>query len=66
MLNFDEGRDLVLPQLNVSGFVDSPWEILHFLRSECGWVAEEVEEGQERREGELCLICKINKKSLVP
>lgn len=28
-------RDLVLPHLNVPGFVDSPWETLLFRRS--GW-----------------------------
>lgn len=27
------GRSLVLPQLNIPGFVDSLWEALHFMRS---------------------------------
>lgn len=32
LLNIDAGgRDLVLPQLNVTGFVDFSWEALPFL-----------------------------------
>ena len=48
------GRDVVLPQLNVPGFVDSPWETLPFLRSGWGWIGWE-------QEGKLWFVYKIKK-----
>ena len=34
LLSLDaEGRDLVLPQVDIANFVDSSWEALSFLRS---------------------------------
>lgn len=44
------GRVLVLPQLNVSVFVDSLWEALPFLRSGWGWIGWEGEVGGEGAE----------------
>ena len=49
------GKDVVLPQLDMPDFVDSPWEALCFLRS--GW-------GFGRQE-ELWLVCKMKKKRLL-
>lgn len=47
MLSLDPGgRSLVLPQLNVLCFVDSPWEALPFRRSGLG--GREVREGAVR------------------
>lgn len=43
------GRGLVLPQLGLPDFVDSPREVLHPLRSGWGWSQGEVA-GQERGE----------------
>lgn len=43
---------VVLFQLNMPGFADSPWEALHFLRSgwDLGWrEVGEVEEGKENK-----------------
>lgn len=45
---------MVLPQLDVSDFVDSLWEDLLFLKS--GWGLGRV------GDGELWLVCKFNKK----
>ena len=50
-LNAGGMQGLVLPQLNVPGFVDSPLEALPFLRSE--WEGRSWEEpgGSRRRRG---------------
>lgn len=53
------GRILVLPQLDMPGFLDFPWKPLPFLRSELRGNRKEVGSGDER---ESCLICKINLK----
>ena len=45
------GGGLVLSQLNVPGFVDSPWEVLHFGKSDWGCTAGE--ELEKRWKGEL-------------
>lgn len=40
------GKYLVLPQLNMPGFVDFPWNALASLRSKCwgkGYVGQEAE-----------------------
>lgn len=43
MLSLDtEERDLVLPQLNVSGFINSPWEFLPLGGVDGRWVRENV------------------------
>ena len=56
MLNLDiVGRALALPQSNVLDFFDSSWEALLSLRSGIG--------GQERKEWELDLACKMRKNS---
>lgn len=55
------GRILVLPQLDMPGFLDFPWKPLPFLRSELRGDRKEVGRGDER---ESCLICKINLKNL--
>lgn len=47
---------LVLSQINIPGSVESPWEIISFLRSELGGEGRRV----EKKEGKLCL-CKMNK-----
>lgn len=40
MTNFNEAEmNLVLPQLNILAFVDSPWEFLCIVKS--GWEGEE-------------------------
>lgn len=47
LLSLDAGGwVLVLAQLNMSGFVDSPWEVLPFLKS--GW-RNTLGEGGDRR-----------------
>ena len=57
------GRTLFLPQTNVLGFVDSPWEALSSLRS--GWIVgvRKVEGRGEGQEWELRLVCKMRKDS---
>lgn len=65
MLNLDAaGKGFVLPQLNVSGFQNSPWETLPFW-----WTNEYVEGCGEVRGGvrekvgeELWSVCKMNEK----
>lgn len=47
------GWSLVLPQLNVLGFVGSPWETLSFLISGWVWVGRQIgmERGKEGNSG---------------
>lgn len=55
-LSLDAGvRGLVLYQLDVPDFIDSPREALPFLGSRWG-------EQEEGREGEMWLVWKMNKK----
>lgn len=54
---------LVLPQLPVPGFGDSPWESYPFWRVYEGWVGSRWgrKEGDEEGDGgELWLVCRMN------
>lgn len=55
------GRGLVLPQFDVPGFFDSPWEALPSLRVRSG--QKMGEEGKEGKKRELQLVWKNEKKS---
>lgn len=50
------GRALVLPQINVSEFDDSPWEALHVGRGGCWvvlWEAGKADGHEEGWDGEF-------------
>lgn len=52
-LRYNTGGDggLVLPQLDFSDFVDSPWEVLLFLKSRWGkWEGKVSNRGSGKRE----------------
>ena len=55
MVSLDTGeRDQVLPQLDVSGVINSPWEALPFLRSKWGCGGVKVGgEGEGMGEGNV-------------
>lgn len=53
------GKILVLPQLDMPGFLDFPWKALLFLRSELRGDRKELGRGDEM---ESWLICKTNLK----
>lgn len=55
------GRSLVLPQLDIPGFVDSPWEAYPFWGVDGGLGGGEQE---EEREEELWLVCKMKNELL--
>lgn len=50
LLSLDaKGRRLVLPQLNVPGFVNFAWEALPFWRIRWGWVRDMWRGGESKR-----------------
>lgn len=55
---------LVLPQLKVPGFVNSPWKALHFLRRLWSWVAGRRVKGKVEKGVELWLVCKMNENKI--
>lgn len=55
------GRALILPQCDVTNFVDSPRKAPTSLRHRWGLGWGEVGEQEEEREGKLGLVCKIKK-----
>lgn len=57
------GLGLVLPQLNVSDFVDFTWEPSPIERSGWGWAGGEAEVGSRRRGGEPWMKSKIELKN---
>ena len=58
LLSLDAGgRGLVLPQLDVPGFVDSPCK----ARMDGGGIGRRSREQKEGSERELKLVCKMNK-----
>lgn len=60
-------RRLVLPQLNVPGFVNSPWEALYFWRIGWGWVRDMRGRGEQEKEWKrkLWMVCEMNKKKVL-
>ena len=62
MLSLDAGsRGLVLTQLNVPGFADSPWKALCFLRNEWVW-GKVCESGRKVGKRNHSWYGKMNKK----
>lgn len=62
LLSLDTGEEgFIMPQLNLLGFLDLPWDALSFLEWMVGGLVGGRVELEEGREIELWLVCKKNK-----